>query len=108
MQAHVEWAYSYSALHLGTMSDPQHTTWQALAGQFGDMQQQLLASVMQPFSQGAGQLDAGETLQQLAQDYVRDPARWQQLQQSWYEQQLALWTRLSSPDAPKVDAAAVE
>jgi polyhydroxyalkanoate synthase len=64
--------------------------------------QQLLAGMQKPFTQGAGQLDSGAVLQQLAQDYARDPARWQQLQQAWYQQQLALWTRLA--DAPNAAA----
>jgi polyhydroxyalkanoate synthase len=69
------------------------------------IQQQMLTGMMKPFSQGSGQLDASATLQQLAQDFMRDPARWQQLQQSWYEQQLALWARLSSPDTSQDDTA---
>ena len=81
------------------MPDP-HDIFQALSG----AQQQLLAGMMQPFKQGAGQLDASATLQQLAQDYARDPARWQQLQQSWYKQQMALWAKLSNPDEPQLNA----
>jgi polyhydroxyalkanoate synthase len=83
------------------MPDPQNLL-QALS----EIQQKLLAGMTKPFSQGAGQLDGNATLQQLAQDFVRDPARWRQLQQSWYEQQLALWSRLSAPDSPSVDIAA--
>ena len=81
------------------MPDP-HDIFQALSG----AQQQLLAGMMQPFKQGAGQLDASATLQQLAQDYARDPARWQQLQQTWYAQQMALWAKLSNPDEPQLNA----
>ena len=77
------------------MPDPQDI-WQSLSG----IQQQLLAGMMKPFSQGAGQLDAGAALQQLAQDYARDPARWQQLQQSWYARQWALWKRMAEPPSP--------
>ncbi len=79
------------------MPGPQDI-WQSLSG----IQQQLLAGMMKPFSQGAGQLDTSAALQQLAQDYARDPARWQRLQQSWYEQQLALWKRMAEPQVPEV------
>ena len=70
-----------------------------LADTLADIQQRVLASVTKPFSQGAGQLDAGPVLQQLAQDYARNPQRWQQLQQAWYQQQLALWTATTSPQS---------
>jgi polyhydroxyalkanoate synthase len=79
------------------LSSPSDANWQALS----DVVQQLLAGVQKPFNQGAGQLDAGEVLQQLAQDYARDPARWQQLQQGWYQQQLALWARMAGQQPPQ-------
>ncbi|MEQ1774739.1 MAG: class I poly(R)-hydroxyalkanoic acid synthase [Burkholderiales bacterium] len=88
------------------MPDKPDDAWQAALNAVTGFQQQLLSAITQPFTQGAGQLDAGETLKQLAADYARDPARWQQLQQSWYAQQLALWTTLSSPDTPRPDATA--
>lgn len=70
--------------------------WQTLSG----IQQQLLAGMMKPLDQGAGTLDATAALQQLAQDYARNPERWQQLQQSWYERQWALWQRMAGPQSP--------
>ena len=88
------------------MSDSNDAAWQALAHKLTDIQQHLLAAVIKPFSPAAGQLDASATLQQLAQDYARDPARWQHLQQKWYEQQLALWTTPASSAAPAVNAEA--
>jgi polyhydroxyalkanoate synthase len=89
------------------MSDPHSAAWQASLAAISNLQQHWLSAITQPFSQGAGQLDAGDVLKQLAADYARDPARWQQLQQSWYEQQLALWTRISAPGAPPLDTATV-
>ena len=83
------------------MESPSDASWQALTA----FMQQLLAGVQKPFTQGAGQLDASATLQQFAEDYVRDPARWQALQQGWYEQQLALWTRMTD-GAPESEPAA--
>ena len=79
-----------------TLTSPSNDNWQA----FSDAWQHLLTGLQKPFAQGAGQIDAGAVLQQLAQDYARDPARWQQLQQGWYQQQLALWTRIAAPPSP--------
>ena len=86
---------------MDTMASPSDTqnAFEALA----EIQRQLLAGMTKPFGQGAGQLDATATLQQLAQDFVRDPARWQQLQETWYAQQRALWTKLSSSHPPHID-----
>ena len=81
------------------LSASTDANWQALS----DVVQQLLAGVQKPFKQGAGQLDAGEVLQQLAQDYARDPARWQQLQQGWYQQQLALWARMAGQQSAEAE-----
>jgi polyhydroxyalkanoate synthase subunit PhaC len=83
------------------LTPPSDANWQAVS----DVWQQLLAGMQKPFTQGAGQLDAGAVLQQLAQDYARDPARWQQLQQDWYQQQLALWTRMSGQQPPQPEVA---
>ncbi len=80
------------------MTSPTDTNWQALA----DGWRQLLAGVQKPFSQGEGPLDSTAALQQLAADYVRDPERWQQMQQAWYARQLALWTRMTEPPATDV------
>ena len=86
------------------MSISSDANWQAIA----DVWQQLLAGMQKPFTQGAGQLDASAVLQQLAQDYARDPQRWQQLQQGWYQQQLALWTRMIASPSPQSDSAATD
>jgi polyhydroxyalkanoate synthase subunit PhaC len=79
------------------LNSPSDANRQALS----DVWQHLLASVQKPFHQGTRQLDAGTVLQQLAQDYARNPARQQQLQQAWYAQQWALWTRMSTPQQPQ-------
>lgn len=80
--------------------------WQALIDTTADIQRHLLAAVTQPFKQGAGPIDASAALQQLADDYVRDPARWQHLQQAWYQEQLALWTSATSGAPPQPETAA--
>ena len=87
------------------MSDSQDAAWQALVNATAGIQQQWLSAVMQPFSQGAGQLDSNAVLQHLAADYARDPARWQQAQQAWYQQQLTLWTRMIEPEAHHAEPA---
>ena len=87
------------------MSDSHDAAWRVLLDTIVDAQQQTLSAITRPFSQGAGQIDTRATLQQLAADYVRDPARWQQMQQSWYQQQLALWTRMIAPEAPHAEPA---
>jgi len=76
-----------------TTNNPYEAPWQTCLDAMAGIQQQLLSAVARPLGQGAGQLDAGEVLRQLATDYARDPARWQQLQQGWYQRQLELWTR---------------
>ena len=86
------------------MSDANDAPWQAkvtdaFAATLAEIQQQVLSNASKPFSQGAGQIDANAVMQQLAQDYVRNPQRWQQLQQSWYQQQLDLWTSMGGSDA---------
>ncbi len=63
-----------------------------VAEALSDIQQHILANATQSLNQGPGQIDANVVLRQLAQDYARDPQRWQQLQQTWYQQQWALWT----------------
>lgn len=91
---------------MATSSDSQGA-FQALA----DIQQQLLAAMLKPLRQDGAPFDATTLLQQMAQDYARDPERWQASQQTWYQQQLALWTRISAPqpaqsaptDAPAPD-----
>lgn len=65
---------------------------ETVAEALADIQQHVLANATKPFSQGAGQIDANAVLQQLAQDFTRNPQRWQQLQHAWYQQQMALWT----------------
>ena len=82
------------------MNSPYDANGQALT----DFLQQLLAGAQKPFTQGAGQLDSNAVLQQLAADYARDPARWQALNQAWYEQQLSLWARMSTPQQAEADA----
>jgi len=60
-------------------------------------QRALLEGVMRPFAQGAGGLDTMEVLKLLAEDFVRDPARWRVLQENFYRQQMELWVRATSP-----------
>ncbi len=69
-----------------------------LAAELSSLVQTLLGSATRPLHEGAG-IDAGTVLQHLAQDYVRDPARWQQAQQGWYAQQFALWSQLGAAQA---------
>jgi polyhydroxyalkanoate synthase subunit PhaC len=75
-----------------------------LSAELASLVQALLKGAARPVREGGG-IDAEAVLQHLAQDYVRDPARWQQAQQAWYVQQLALWSRLSGPQ-PESDAGA--
>ncbi len=82
------------------MNSPSDANGQALT----DFLQQLLAGAQKPFTQGAGQIDSNAVLQQLAADYARDPARWQALNQAWYEQQLSLWARMSTPQQAEADS----
>ncbi|HTE16453.1 MAG TPA: class I poly(R)-hydroxyalkanoic acid synthase, partial [Burkholderiales bacterium] len=91
---------------MSTPSDSNAAAWQALIDTTAGIQQQLLSAITQPFSQGAGTLDAGAALQQLADDYARNPERWQQLQQSWYQQQRALWTTATSAAQPGTETPA--
>ncbi len=63
-----------------------------VAEALADIQQHVLSHAAKSFTQGAGQIDANTVLQQLAQDFARNPQRWQFLQQEWYQRQLALWT----------------
>ena len=86
------------------MPDP-HTAWQSLFNTAAELQRQLLATVAQPFNQGAGPIDAGTVLRELADDFVRDPQRWQALQQNWYQQQWALWQTAVSNNPPPADPA---
>jgi polyhydroxyalkanoate synthase subunit PhaC len=86
-----------------TLSFKPDDHWQALT-QVAEVWQQLLAGAQKPFTQGAGQLDANAVLQQLALDYARDPVRWQQRQQDWYQQQLALWARMTTQPPPASNA----
>jgi polyhydroxyalkanoate synthase len=67
-----------------------------VAEALADIQQHVLANAAKPFTQGAGQIDANTVLQQLAQDFVRNPQRWHFLQQEWYQRQLALWMSAAS------------
>ncbi len=89
---------------MATSSDAQGA-FQALA----EIQQQLLAAMLKPINHDGTPFDTTTLLRQMAQDYARDPARWQALQQTWYQQQLALWTRMSAPlltqPAPPAQAA---
>ena len=82
------------------MNSPSDANGQALT----DFLQQLLAGAQKPFTQGAGQIDSNAVLQQLAADYARDPARWQALNQAWYEQHLSLWARMGTPQQTEADA----
>jgi polyhydroxyalkanoate synthase len=84
----------------GAMSDPNAAAWQTLIDTTADMQRQLLCAVALPFSQGAGTIDTAAMLQQLAAHYVRHPQRWQQLQQDWYGQQMALWQAAAAGSPP--------
>jgi len=59
---------------------------------------ELLEKAAQPLTEGNG-IDSDAVLRALAQDYARDPARWQQLQQDWYEKQMALFSRMAQPAA---------
>jgi polyhydroxyalkanoate synthase len=74
-----------------------------LTAELSSLVQALLNGAARPLRDGGG-IDAEPVLRHLAQDYVRDPARWQQAQQGWYAGQFALWSRLSAPqsetDAP--------
>ncbi len=77
---------------------------EAATAALADIQRHLLANASKPFSQGAGQIDAHTVLQQLAMDFVRHPQRWQQWQQAWYQQQMALWVNAAADaatDAPQ-------
>lgn len=91
------------------MDQPNDTTWQCLVESAGGMVRQLLASAVQPFEVGAGRIDARAALQQLADDYVRDPQRWHALQQAWYQEQWSLWSHWlaassgTAPAAPVAD-----
>ena len=89
------------------MPDPQ-STWQSLFATAADLQRQMLGAMAKPFSQGSGPIDPGTLLRELADDYVRNPQRWQTLQQNWYQQQLALWQTAISNGTPQADAGSTD
>jgi hypothetical protein len=76
-----------------------------VAEALADIQQHVLANAAKPFTQGAGQIDANTVLQQLAQDFVRNPQRWHFLQQEWYQRQLALWMSAASKSGTRRSSA---
>ena len=85
------------------MSESNSAAWQTWLDTLADSQRQLLSAITQPFTQGAGPIDTRDALRQLADDYVRNPSRWQQSQQTWYQQQLTLWTEAVSGKPPAAD-----
>ena len=70
------------------MNQSQDIDWQA----FADIPQELLARLLRP---DHGGIDAQAVLCTLAQDYARDPARWQAAQQNWHTEQQALWSAMA-------------
>ena len=73
------------------MHTPFEAAWQSLMG----LQGELLARCARPLKEGG--IDPAVVLRQLAEDYARDPARWQTLQHAWYEEQRTLWSTADNP-----------
>ena len=98
--ARVKSTYSHHTIAMSEFNEKaaQAQLAEQVAEALAEIQQHVLANASKPFSQGAGQIDANTVLQQLAQDFARNPQRWQLLQQDWYQRQMALWT--STTDAP--------
>ena len=63
--------------------------------------QELLQRLAQPA--GHGGIDASAVLRALAEDYARDPARWQAAQQAWYSEQQALWQQCNEGKVAALD-----
>jgi len=82
------------------MSAPNAEAWQALVDRMERLQRELLAAVGQPLHTSTGGIDTAQVLQQLAAAYARDPQRWQQLQDDWYREQMALWQAAAAGTPP--------
>jgi polyhydroxyalkanoate synthase subunit PhaC len=64
--------------------------------EFTAWNRKLLEGVLRPFDQGAGGMDSSAVLQLLAEDFVRNPARWQSMQENFYRRHAELWARVTS------------
>ena len=93
------------------MSQSQENVWQELT-ELADWvikaQKQILGTMTHSLDESAAPIDTSQILKAFAEDYLRNPFKWQSMQQNWYSEQLALWTKMtgdpsSSLEVPTLD-----